>query len=163
MGILIIGRWWDWIYDGLTDMTKLKMLALTLACITATTLTCRADSTNSSDAKISVGTNAVAKSISKGNSGPKQADVASTTASFGKIAKTDSAYQSALDAHALDDALKMAGKEGAFKGTVAKLFQPHGLAIVEFDENYRTAMTAIVKSANFTNFPPLTNLIGKDV
>jgi hypothetical protein len=92
-----------------------------------------------------------------------QADVASATATFGKVEKTDEPYKSAIDAHASDDALKMVDKDGAFKGTVAKVFEPRGLAIVEFDENYHNALTAIVKGANFTNFPALTNLIGKEV
>jgi len=92
-----------------------------------------------------------------------QADEASTNASFGSITATDATYKSALDAHALDDALKMVDKDGAFKGTVAKVYEPRGLAIVEFDANYRTALTAIVRGTNFSKFPVLTNLIGKDV
>jgi hypothetical protein len=93
----------------------------------------------------------------------KQVEVASATAKFGAVAKTNEAYKSALDAHALEDAMKMVDKEGAFKGTVAKVFEPRGLAIVEFDENYKTALTAIVRGTNFANFPALTNLIGKNV
>jgi hypothetical protein len=54
-------------------------------------------------------------------------------------------------------------KDGAFKGKVAKVFEPRGLAIVEFDQNYRSALTAIVQGTNFAKFPALTNLIGKDV
>ncbi len=94
---------------------------------------------------------------------PHQGDVASPTATFGKVAKTDDAYKTAVDAHALDEALKLVDKDGAFKGTVAKVFEPRGLAIVEFDQNYKTALTAIVKGTNFTNFPALTNLVGKEV
>ncbi len=92
-----------------------------------------------------------------------QADVASATAAFGTIAVTDDAYKTALDAHALDDGLKLVDKDGAFKGKVAKVFEPRGVAIIEFDQNYRSALTAIVKGTNFAQFPALTNLIGKDV
>jgi len=92
-----------------------------------------------------------------------QSDAASTTAKFGVVAATDDAYKSALDAHALDDALKLVDKDGAFKGKVAKVYEPRGLAIVEFDENYKSALTAIVRGTNFAKFPALTNLIGKDV
>jgi hypothetical protein len=114
-----------------------------------------AQGTNSST---TTSTNAVRRTQSE-----HQAAVASTNASYGSITATDDAYKSALDAHALDDALKMVDKDGAFKGKVAKVYEPHGLAIVEFDENYRTALTAIVRGTNFSKFPALTNLIGKDV
>ncbi len=93
----------------------------------------------------------------------KQADSASTSATWGKISKTDAAYKSAVDAHALEDALKLVDKDGGFKGTVTKVFEPRGLAIVEFDENYRNALTAVVRGTNFSKFPVLTNLVGKDV
>src|SRR5262249_28650407 len=76
----------------------------------------------------------------------KQADVASTNASFGKISKTDEAYKSALDAHALEEATKMVGKEGALKGTVTKVFEPRGVAILNFDQNFRSALTSVVYS-----------------
>ena len=92
-----------------------------------------------------------------------QSDVASATAEFGTVAATDDVYKNALDAHALADALKMVDKEGAFKGKVTKVFEPRGLAILNFDENYKSAMTAVVHGTNFTNFPALTNLVGKDV
>jgi hypothetical protein len=93
----------------------------------------------------------------------KQATVASTTAKFGTVAVTDDIYKTAIDAHALADALKLVDKDGAFKGKVAKVYEPRGLAIVEFDEDYKTALTAVVRSANFANFPAITNLIGKNV
>jgi hypothetical protein len=92
-----------------------------------------------------------------------QGDVASATAAFGALSATADAYKTALDAHALADALKLVDKDGAFKGKVAKVFEPRGLAIVEFDQNYRSALTAIVQGTNFAKFPALTNLIGKDV
>lgn len=103
------------------------------------------------------GTNAV-KKVS-----PKQADVASTTAKFGLVSKTDGTYKTALDAHALADALKQADKDGAFKGKVTQIFEPRGMAIINFDTNYRTAMTALLKKDSFDKFPALTNLVAKEV
>lgn len=96
---------------------------------------------------------------------PSQAELASKTSKFGKIAKTDEAYKTALDAHALDDAQKLVDKDGAIKGTVTKVFEPRGgnLAILNFDENYQTAMTAMTRKENFDKFPALTNLLGKNV
>ncbi|MDB6021060.1 MAG: hypothetical protein JWQ04_917 [Pedosphaera sp.] len=133
-------------------MTKLRLLSITLAAVTALAINSPAQD---SPAK---STNVPAIKPTK-----KQADFASTTAQFGKIAKTNEVYQSALDAHALADALKLTGKEGAFKGTVVRIFEPRNLAILNFDANYRTAMTAVVHGPNFADFPVLTNLIGKDV
>lgn len=94
-----------------------------------------------------------------------QAEAASKTAKFGKISKTDDASKSALDAHALADAQKMVDKIGAFKGTVARVFEPRGgaIAILNFDENYRSALTAVLRREHFDKFPALTNLLGKDI
>jgi hypothetical protein len=95
----------------------------------------------------------------------KQADVASKTAKFGKASRTDESYKTALDAHALEAALKAVDKDGAFKGTVTKIFEPRGgaMAIVNFDANYKTALTALLKKENFDKFPALTNLVKKEV
>jgi len=149
---------------------KLKVTALTLATYTVMTLLAAAQTTPAApapDAKTSESqTNAAAPATGTEVKKPAkqlQADVASKTATFGKVAKTDDAYKTAVEAHAIDDALKLVDKDGAFKGTVAKVFEPRGLAIVEFDQNYKTALTALVKGNNFTNFPALTNLIGKEV
>jgi hypothetical protein len=147
-------------------MLKYKRIILATApLIAAASFVVAQDSTNkapapSPDAKpVKTGTNAVAKaSVS-------QADVASKTAKFGKVAKTDESYKNALDAHALDDAFKQVDKDGAFKGKVTKIFEPRGgaLAIVNFDANYRSALTALLKKENFSNFPALTNLLAKEV
>jgi hypothetical protein len=152
---------------------KLKLTALAAAILAVITVSALADDAAAPDkalqSKTSM-TNAVPASETKTNTAeakkpakPSQADVASTTATFGKIAKTDDTYKTALDAHALADALKMMDKDGAFKGTVAKIFEPRGLVIVEFDEQYKNALTALVRSGSFTNFPALTNLVGKEV
>jgi hypothetical protein len=133
-------------------MTKLGLLSFTLAAMAALAINSPAQDSPSKS------TNAPAIRPAK-----KQADVASKTAQFGKIAKTNEVYQSALDAHALADALKLTGKEGAIKGTIVRIFEPHNIAILNFDTNYRSAMTAVVHGPNFAEFPVLTNLIGKDV
>ncbi len=94
-----------------------------------------------------------------------QGELASKTAKFAKVAKTDPACKTALDAHALADAQKQIDKEVAFKGIVAKVFEPRSgaMAILNFDENYQSAMTAMMRKENFGKFPALTNLIGKEV
>lgn len=135
-------------------MNKPKFLFIALTLIVGVTSNCLAQ--NAADNS----TNSPARPAAK-----RQADVASTTAKFGKIARTDAIYKSALDSHALDDAAKLIGKEGAFKGSVTKIFEPRGgsIAILNFDENYRSALTAVVQGTNFAKFPALTNLVGKDV
>jgi|SRR5580704_4801933 hypothetical protein len=107
------------------------------------------------------GTNAVARVQVK----QSQSDVASKTAKFDMISKTDTSYKTALDAHALDDAHKQANKDGAFKGKVTQIYEPRGgsLAIVNFDTNYHNALTALLRKSDFKSFPVLTNLIGKEV
>jgi len=94
-----------------------------------------------------------------------QEQLASKTAKIGSIAKTDAAVASALDAHELDKAAAMVGKAGSVKGTVARLFAPNSgtILILNFDRDYKTAITAVVKRANFDKFPDLAVLEGKQV
>src|SRR5258708_35118748 len=75
---------------------------------------------------------------------PLQHVVASKTAKFGTVDKDDAAYKNALDAHDLAGALKMVGKDGAFKGTVSKLYEERDgdMVVFDFDPNYRPALTA---------------------
>src|SRR5215470_15784036 len=67
-----------------------------------------------------------------------QREVASKTASFATIARSDDAYQKARDAHDLDGAHKVLGQPGAFKGTVTQIFEERDgdLLILDFDKNY---------------------------
>lgn len=147
-------------------MSKIKRIAFTLATLAAiNSLTVAQDTTPKTNSVVNAkpaasGTNAVPKTAAKA-----QAEVASKTAKFAIVSKTDESYKTALDAHALDAALKQANKSGAFKGKVTKIFEPRGgaMAIVNFDENYKTALTALLKKENFTNFPALTNLMNKEV
>jgi hypothetical protein len=94
-----------------------------------------------------------------------QREVASRTASFTTIARSDDAYQKARDAHDLDGAHGVLGQTGSFKGTVTQLFEERDgdLVILDFDKNYRTAMTAIVRNADFSKFPDMKALEGKEI
>lgn len=94
-----------------------------------------------------------------------QSDAASKTAKFGTVATTAPEYQSALDAHALEAALKQQNKLGAFKGTVTATYEPRsgGLAIMNFDADYKKAISALLRGNDFTNFPDLKKIVGKDV
>jgi hypothetical protein len=94
-----------------------------------------------------------------------QSSAASKTAKFGTVAKTDAAYTGAIDAHDKSGASKMIDKKGAFKGTVSKVFAPRGgnLVILNFDDNYKTAMTALAKKGAYTKFPDLEKLVDQEV
>ncbi|MEP6706644.1 MAG: hypothetical protein ABJC05_03950 [Pyrinomonadaceae bacterium] len=96
---------------------------------------------------------------------PLQHVVASKTARFGTLDKDDAAYKNALDAHDLAGALKLVGKEGSFKGTVSKFFEERDgdLIVFDFDPNYRIALTAVLRNADFPKFPDVKTLEGKEV
>ena len=94
-----------------------------------------------------------------------QSDLASKTAVFTSVSKTDDSLKTALNAHALADALKQTNSAGAFTGTVSRIFEPRGnaLAILNFDADYRSALTAVVRNENFDQFPDLKTLTNKTV
>ncbi len=71
----------------------------------------------------------------------------------------------ALDAHDLAGTLKLAGKEGSFRGTVSKFFEERDgdLIVFDFDPNYRTAVTAVLKNPDFPKFPDVKTLAGKEI
>jgi hypothetical protein len=144
-------------------MAKNQTFLITLATLAAVVTLVNAQDTPPAkapaDGKTASSTNAVPKPAAK------QADVASKTAKFASVSKTSDLYKNALDAHALDKAITMVDKEGAFKGTVAKIFEPRGgaMAILNFDENYRNALTALLRKDSFDKFPALTNLVTKEV
>ena len=96
---------------------------------------------------------------------PLQHVVASKTAKFGTVDKNDAAYKNALDAHDLAGTLKLVGKEGSFKGTVSKFFEERDgdLIVFDFDPNYRTAITAVLRNADFPKFPDVKTLEGKEI
>lgn len=94
-----------------------------------------------------------------------QKSVASKSAKFETVAKTDKAYTSAIDAHDKAAAGKLVGKDGSFKGTVAKLFSPRGgsVLILNFDNDYKTALTAVLKKGDFSKFPDMSQIDGKEI
>jgi hypothetical protein len=94
-----------------------------------------------------------------------QSDVADKKATFGTIAKTDKAYSDAIDAHDLVKARSLEGKKGGFKGTVAKIFVPNtgGVLILNFDNNYKIALTAALRKDDFSSFPDMNQLLGKEI
>jgi hypothetical protein len=96
---------------------------------------------------------------------PSQASVASKTAKFATVAKTDKAYTGALKANDLAGGKKLVGKSGAFKGTVSKVFTPSSgsVVILNFDPDYKKALVAVVQKENFAHFPDLKSLEGKQV
>ena len=96
---------------------------------------------------------------------PLQHVVASKTAKFGAVDRDDAAYKSALDAHDLAGTLKLVGQEGSFRGIVSKLFEERDgdLIVFDFDPNYRTAITAVLKNPDFPKFPDVKTLEGKEI
>jgi hypothetical protein len=96
---------------------------------------------------------------------PLQHVVASKTAKFGTVDKDDDAYKNALDAHDLAGAQKLIGQTGSFKGTVAKFFEERDgdLIVFDFDPNHRTALTAVLRNADFPKFPDVKTLDGKEI
>ena len=96
---------------------------------------------------------------------PLQHVVASRTAKFGTVDKSDAIYKNALDAHDLAAAMKLVGTEGAFRGTVDKLYEERDgdLVVFDFDPNFRTAVTAILKNPAFPKFPVVRELKGKEI
>src|SRR5262249_38410829 len=86
---------------------------------------------------------------------PLQHAVAAKTAKFETVSKTDASYTAAFDAHDLAGAYKKVGQKGAFKGTVSNIYEERDgdMLILNFDPNYRTALTAILRNPDFPNFP----------
>src|SRR6266404_3268909 len=91
--------------------------------------------------------------------------VASKTAKFGTVDKDDVAYRHALDAHDLAGAQRLVGKEGSFRGTVSKFFEERDgdLIVFDFDPNFRTALTAVLRNVDFPKFPDVKTLDGKEI
>lgn len=94
-----------------------------------------------------------------------QVTVASKTAKFGSVEAGDGSVKEALKATDLDGAKAKQGKTGAFTGKIVKVYAPKSNAIVilNFANDYKSALTAVVEAKNFDNFPDLTELKGKTV
>lgn len=96
---------------------------------------------------------------------PAQPAVASKSAKFATVSPASPAVKTALSVSDLAAAGKMIGKPAAFQGTVAELYSPrgHDIAILDFAKDYRSALTVIVKPANYPKLPSLQGLVGKRV
>jgi micrococcal nuclease len=48
---------------------------------------------------------------------------------------------------------------------VTKAFTPRsgGIVILNFDDDYKSAMTAVLKKSDFSKFPDVSQLVGKEV
>lgn len=97
--------------------------------------------------------------------GKAQSELASKTATFGTILAADHAVAKALEAHNLADAQKQVGKTGAFQGTVTQVYSPddHDIVVLDFDKQYKTALTAVLLPGDYAKFPDLSTLQGKHV
>jgi hypothetical protein len=93
-----------------------------------------------------------------------QAELASKAA-FATIPAVSLELKKALEAHDLARAKKLIGQEGTIQGTVAKVFTPksNALVILNFDKDYKKALVAVVKAADFAKFPNLETLKDKRV
>src|SRR6266581_81814 len=96
---------------------------------------------------------------------PLQHQVASKTATFATIEKDSTTYKNALDAHDLAGAKNMTGKDGAFKGTVTNIYEERDgdVLILNFDLQYRNALSAVLRNADFPKFPDMKALKDKEV
>ena len=96
---------------------------------------------------------------------PLQFTVASKTAKFATMDKDDAAYKNALDAHDLAGAKNMIGKEGAFRGTVTNIYEERDgdVLILNFDPQYRNALSAVLRNVDFPKFPDMKALKDKEV
>ena len=86
-------------------------------------------------------------------------------AAFGTVEKSDAAYTGALDAHDLDGLKQKADQEAAFKGTVSGTYEPNGakLLIVNFDKQFKNAVSAVIKGGDISKLPDVKALVGKEV
>ena len=93
-----------------------------------------------------------------------QSELASK-AIFGTIKADSTEVKKALDAKKMDEAFKLVGKTGSFKGTVDKAYAPksNNLVILDFDKDFKSALTAVVKADDFAKLPDLKKLEGKEV
>jgi DNA/RNA endonuclease YhcR with UshA esterase domain len=106
---------------------------------------------------------AVAVTSAIAQNGSPQSEVASSKAMFGVVTAEDASVAKAIIATDLRSAASMQDKQGAFKGIVAKVFAPNSgtIVILNFDKNYKNALTAVLRKANFSKFPDLQSLDGK--
>ena len=93
-----------------------------------------------------------------------QESVASKKA-FATIKADDEAVTKALDAKDLDAAKKLVGKEGSFTGTVTKIYtaKNNSLMVLDFDADFRSALTAKLEPGEYDKFPKIKDLLDKKI
>jgi hypothetical protein len=86
-----------------------------------------------------------------------------TKAPLGTIRPDDPAVARALDARDLEAAKKLAGKEATVIGTVDRVFVSEGNSVVvlNFDRNFRNAVSVALQPENYTKFPDVRTLTGQ--
>jgi Predicted RNA-binding protein, contains TRAM domain len=97
---------------------------------------------------------------------PRKAQhVVAAKVEFATVAADSEAVAKALKADDLAGARNLIRKPGAFEGKVAEIFAPesNSVVILNFDSDYRNALSAVVYSAHFAKFPDLAKLKGKRV
>ena len=84
---------------------------------------------------------------------------------FATIKATDEAVTKALDSKDMEGAKKLIGKEGSFVGTVTKIYTAKGnsLMVLNFDPDFRSALSAILEPGEFDKFPNLKDLRDKKI
>ena len=95
---------------------------------------------------------------------PSQTSVASKTA-FATIKASDPKVKGAKSATDLQASKALVGKSGAFVGTVTKVFAPksNSVVLLNFAQDYKSALVGAVDDQNFAKLPDLTKLKGKKV
>lgn len=94
-----------------------------------------------------------------------QSAVASKDATFKTVDAASPAVKAALDAKDLKDASADGGRQITFTGTVAKIYSPsnNSIVVLDFDKDYESALTAVVRPDTYSFFPDLNGLNGKTV
>jgi len=107
---------------------------------------------------------ALAQPPGTGGGGP-QARIASKTARFTSVKRTEKRFKDSLEAANLAAATSRKGKTASFHGKVARVFSPQSgrVVILNFHEDYKKAVVAVVQKENFPAFPDLKPLEGKEV
>jgi hypothetical protein len=95
---------------------------------------------------------------------PTQASVAAKK-KFDLIANVTEEVKNALEAEDIAGAKKLVDKQAAFKGTVVKVYKSpnNSVLILNFTDNYRKALTAVLRPDYYSKFPDMDTLLDKQV
>jgi hypothetical protein len=91
-----------------------------------------------------------------------QAEVASKSVKFSPVNRAAREYKEANAATDLQGSKKLLGKPATFKGTVIEVLASD-VVLLSFAEDSKSAVTVVVRQENFTRFPRLEELKGKEV